>query len=334
MLASLRCPACRAPGQFSESGWACRGCKRTYETLNGLVDFRLSDDGEEAGFAHGGRNSEATALQRLLRQPGSRLPELIDAYLDLFQMNPRIRQTEHLALQSSPAWANGWFHDAAYYTSTDHPKMPGATALDLGCSVGGMVRRLGQAGYSVAGVDVDVQRLAIANHFLAEEPPLSARASLFAAEGEHLPFTASMFDLVVCVEVLEHVTQPRAVLQEIYRVLRPGGWAFVTTPNRFALGKEPHVGLRGVGFLPRSLMDPYVRMRLGIPYRRKRNLSYGEVTRLFGEVFGRANFRIVPTSAPSTTVYSRLVTALWHRARTRSAASRLLNSFRIVARKQ
>jgi ubiquinone/menaquinone biosynthesis C-methylase UbiE len=49
--------------------------------------------------------------------------------------------------------------------------------------------------------------------------------------GEHLPFAAQSFDLIVCLWVLEHLESPEVVLREVRRVLRPGGHFVFLTPN-------------------------------------------------------------------------------------------------------
>ena len=60
------------------------------------------------------------------------------------------------------------------------------------------------------------------------------------ASGLALPFAASVFDTVVCSEVLEHVPQPDVLLGEAWRVLRPGGHLVLTTPQTWGLHEEPH----------------------------------------------------------------------------------------------
>jgi SAM-dependent methyltransferase len=60
------------------------------------------------------------------------------------------------------------------------------------------------------------------------------------APAADLPFDDASFDCVVCTEVLEHCPDPWAAGAEIARVLRPGGWAFVSTPFLRPLHEAPH----------------------------------------------------------------------------------------------
>jgi 2-polyprenyl-3-methyl-5-hydroxy-6-metoxy-1,4-benzoquinol methylase len=48
-----------------------------------------------------------------------------------------------------------------------------------------------------------------------------------------MPFKKNTFDVVTCSEVIEHVTDPQKAIAEMYRVLKPGGILFLTTPNAF-----------------------------------------------------------------------------------------------------
>jgi SAM-dependent methyltransferase len=55
-----------------------------------------------------------------------------------------------------------------------------------------------------------------------------------------LPFKNAVFDIVLCSEVMEHVREPEAMLREIRRVLRPGGFLVLTTPFMVPMHEEPH----------------------------------------------------------------------------------------------
>lgn len=60
------------------------------------------------------------------------------------------------------------------------------------------------------------------------------------ADAQHLPLAAGCIDLVFCSQVLEHVTDPAALLAECARVLRPGGALVLSAPFWWPLHEEPH----------------------------------------------------------------------------------------------
>ncbi|MGH7924921.1 MAG: class I SAM-dependent methyltransferase, partial [Candidatus Binatus sp.] len=50
-----------------------------------------------------------------------------------------------------------------------------------------------------------------------------------------IPLADAIADLVVCVETIEHLENPRALMRELTRLAKPGGWLIVTTPNQLSL---------------------------------------------------------------------------------------------------
>jgi SAM-dependent methyltransferase len=62
----------------------------------------------------------------------------------------------------------------------------------------------------------------------------------FVADLHHLPISDRRYDAVICTQVLEHVQYPQKVLDELFRVLRPGGAIFLTAPQGWGLHQEPH----------------------------------------------------------------------------------------------
>lgn len=60
------------------------------------------------------------------------------------------------------------------------------------------------------------------------------------ANGEYLPFAAAVFDRIECDAVLEHVQRPEAVIREMVRVLRPGGYVHIVTPFCHPFHAYPH----------------------------------------------------------------------------------------------
>lgn len=92
--------------------------------------------------------------------------------------------------------------------------------LDLGSGIGGNLAQLSRVAPTV-GVELS----ATAARRAADHAPS------VVGDGSRLPFRSASFSSVVCTEVLEHVDRPALVFAEMARVLRPGGLAYVTTPN-------------------------------------------------------------------------------------------------------
>lgn len=118
----------------------------------------------------------------------------------------------------------------------------GAPALlDAGCAWGYATRFFAERAGRVAGVDVDEQAVAVA----AERYPW---IDFRAAPLEAIPHTSESFDVVLCLDVLEHVQDERQSLDELFRVLRPGGTLVLTTPHRGAFSfLDPVNVLRRLG---------------------------------------------------------------------------------------
>lgn len=99
---------------------------------------------------------------------------------------------------------------------------PPGRLLDVGCGTGTFLRLAKSQGWEVAGTEL--------SHAGAE----AARAQgLRVHEGEiwEAGFPAACFDVVTCWHVIEHASDPRRVAEEMHRVLRPGGWLVLATPN-------------------------------------------------------------------------------------------------------
>jgi ubiquinone biosynthesis O-methyltransferase len=109
---------------------------------------------------------------------------------------------------------------------------PGQKVLDLGCGGGFMSEALASRGAQVTGVDVSRAAIAIARRHAASQQ-LAIR--YLVGSGEALPLPSASVDCVVCVDVLEHVQSLDQVLDEIRRVLRPGGIFLFDTINRTRL---------------------------------------------------------------------------------------------------
>jgi SAM-dependent methyltransferase len=94
----------------------------------------------------------------------------------------------------------------------------GASALDLGCGAGTYVRLLAGLGYRAVGLDYSLP-----SRGRARRADPGGKGRYLAGEAYGLPFGAAAFDLVLCIGVMQALSDPAHAIGEIARVLRPGG---------------------------------------------------------------------------------------------------------------
>lgn len=146
---------------------------------------------------------------------------------------------------------------------------PNLKILDIGCSYGLILKQLASDADCRVGVDFDFAGLQ--RH--------DAGVGFVCADAERLPFSSGSFDIVICNHVYEHTDNPARMLDEIERVLTPGGVCYFAGPNKYDL-IEPHYGLPFLSWLPQSLADRYLRITgKGIRYV-ERPYSYRNLGRL------------------------------------------------------
>ena len=131
----------------------------------------------------------------------------------------------------------------------------GLEVLDLGCGGGFMAEALARRGACVTGVDPSGPALAAGRlHAAGADLAIDYRQG----RGEAVPVATGTMDAVVCVDVLEHVDDLDRVLDEVRRVLKPGGLLLFDTINRTWLAALVMVtlGETVLGLLPRGTHDP------------------------------------------------------------------------------
>lgn len=99
--------------------------------------------------------------------------------------------------------------------------------LDLGCGGGILSEALAQQGGIVTGIDAEVEAIQSASYH-AQNNQLSIEYICTPIED----YTAEPFDLITCMELLEHVTEPFLIIEHCARLLKPGGVLFLSTLNR------------------------------------------------------------------------------------------------------
>ena len=102
------------------------------------------------------------------------------------------------------------------------PRLAGRV-LENGCGVGGYLARLNSTAALAVGLEIEFERGLEA----CQKAP-----RVVCGAGEHLPFPAGSFDLILSHEVIEHVQDDRQAVAEMARVLKPGGRLVLFVPNR------------------------------------------------------------------------------------------------------
>jgi len=145
-----------------------------------------------------------------------------------------------------PARLN-WFDRHIDWTSKE--------VLDLGCAGGFMAEALDERGARVTGIDPAAAAIEAA---IAHAAFRGRSIRYDIGVGEALPYDDRGFDAVVCVDVLEHVSDLGQVIAEVARVLRPGGIFLFDTINRTALARFATITIAEnlLGLLPKGTHDP------------------------------------------------------------------------------
>lgn len=159
--------------------------------------------------------------------------------------------------------------------------LAGKAVLDIGCGAGLLCEPLARLGGEVTGVDASAENIAAASthaEMMGFETPLptgaglgvgglpsdrteppsptpspEGRGSLRYMAGEVGGLDIGTFDLVTCVEVIEHVADKQAFMKDVAARLAPGGLLVMSTPNRTAASRVLLVGAaEAVGYVPKG----------------------------------------------------------------------------------
>jgi 2-polyprenyl-3-methyl-5-hydroxy-6-metoxy-1,4-benzoquinol methylase len=244
----------------------CRVCGNDYPAVDGIPDLRARDG--VSSYA----DDDLEAARRLsFDVRGASLEVVMDKLCDRPENDDATRAFRVRQILESPgrlrSQFEGWLRPCL---------RPDELFLDVGCGSGGLLAEAATLGFSAAGIDASMTMLVAARHMIESH---GGTARLACAYAEALPIANDILGAVTMYDSIEHVATVRHTIDEARRVLKPGGYMAISTPNRFSLAAEPHVLVWGVGWLPRSLQDAYVRWRNGQDYAHTQLLSTWEMSR-------------------------------------------------------
>jgi ubiquinone/menaquinone biosynthesis C-methylase UbiE len=257
----LCCPHCRADLDDLGSRLQCASCGRDFPVVCGIPDLRVHADPyiePEADRAKG--RTLAARFDELTFE------ELLAYYYSITPAVPRHHALRFTAGVLAAPGRSGTSLAAWEAQVGAADREPARGLLEVGCGTAPMLLAAHRRFELLVGVDVAFRWLVLAKKRLAEA---GVEAVLLCASAEALPLRDGLFDRVVADSVLEVVRDQTATVRECCRVLRPGGALFVTTPNRYSLGPDPHIGLWAGGLLPPSWLAAYAQRQGAVPPQRR-----------------------------------------------------------------
>ncbi len=111
-----------------------------------------------------------------------------------------------------------------------HAGLAGKTVLDVGCGGGILAESMSLRGAQVTGIDLAEKSLKIARlHLLESGAQVDYRCVAVEQLATEQP---GHYDIVTCMEMLEHVPEPASTIRACAELVKPGGWVFFSTLNR------------------------------------------------------------------------------------------------------
>lgn len=270
------CPSCQGDLEsvtYQKTTFRCVSCKKEFPVIQGIPDLRMFPD-PYIDFDQDRLKGEKVA---------SRFQELdFQGLIEYYYSMTSVVPPQHARQYSRGLMAG---QARAETTLSNWQKLIGDQAssqlqkelvLEIGCGTAPFLVAGSKAFSKLIGIDIAFRWLILGKKRL-EEAGLDV--PLICACAEALPFREHTFGAVVAESTIEHLRDQSCALNEARRVLIPNGWLFITTPNKFSVGPDPHAGLWMGGILPESWIGAYVKMKGGIPPKRQL-LSVGELKRL------------------------------------------------------
>ena len=261
-LDDLCCPACR--GDLRETGTSepelrCDACATSYPVVLGIPDLRVFADPYidiDADRAKGRRIAE--------RYDDLDFAGLVAFYYSITDTVPADQAKRFTAgLLGAPGRAAATL-DAWQRVAGHHGPMK-SRFIEIGCGTAPLLVNAAARFTDVVGVDIAFRWLVVAKKRLEEA---GRTVPLVCACAEALPLKAERWDIVAGESVLEVTREPVKAAAEVFRIAKPGGRLFLTTPNRWSVGPDPHLGVPAGGWWPASWLAAYARRHAALPPQR------------------------------------------------------------------
>jgi 2-polyprenyl-6-hydroxyphenyl methylase/3-demethylubiquinone-9 3-methyltransferase len=168
--------------------------------------------------------------------------------------------------------------------------LQGKRVLDIGCGGGILAEGMASRGAEVTGIDLSTKALSVARlHLFESQQKVDYREISAEAMAEAAP---ASFDIVTCMEMLEHVPDPASVVRACATLVKPGGHVFFSTINRNA--KAYVMAIVGAEYvlklLPRGTHDyaKFIKPSELLQYLREAELAPGSLSGMSYNPFSRA----------------------------------------------
>lgn len=256
------CPHCHGDLEWldeSHDRLACLDCQKRYPVICDIPDLRIFPDPYISAEADR-KKGQGLAVEAESRD----FPGLIDYYYASTSVVPPQQALlfKRGLLAAGERASNAL---AAWETAADKPP-EGRRMLEIGCGTSPLLVAALQKGYWVVGVDIAFRWLVVGRKRM-EAAGLDA--PLICACAEALPFRPDSFDVLVLDSTIEHVSNQDKTLSQCHRVMTCGASLYLSTPNRFSIGPDPHTGFPAGSLYPAAVTAALVKRQGGIPPRRQ-----------------------------------------------------------------
>ena len=165
------------------------------------------------------------------------------------------------------------------------------TLLDIGCSTGFMSHEYASRFKHVTAIDVDQPAVSFALKTNSAD-----NLQYLVMYSQRLAFPDASFDAVACTHIYEHVPDASKLMDEIFRVLKPGGVCFFSAGNRYSW-MEPHYQLPLLSVMPKSWAHFYLRLMKKGTYYYETHLSHAQLKNLI-KVFKLTDYTLAVVRDP------------------------------------